>query len=226
MAQAERTGAVVLAEGIETKKHEALAHSMGAHLGQGWLYGRPVALPEVPVARPLHLPPTLRPATSTAPLTPWDLVRSHPSVRRAHKPLLLAMSRHLEHHVLAGDDATLLLASLQQSGYFEPVTAARYQSLAESAFLIAVFGADLPPVPVTGVRGQAIAPGDPLCDEWTVVIITPHFAGALIANDVHDVCPDAERRFDYVVTFDRDTVLAAAASLLLRMQRRSEPSTG
>jgi DICT domain-containing protein len=75
---------------------------------------------------------------------------------------------------------------------------------------------------VIGVRGQDLAPDDPLCNEWTVVIITPHFAGALIANDVHDVCPDVERRFDYVVTFDRDTVLAAAASLLLRMQRRSD----
>jgi EAL domain-containing protein (putative c-di-GMP-specific phosphodiesterase class I) len=102
MAQAERTGAVVLAEGIETEKHQALAHSMGAHLGQGWLYGRPVALPEVPVARPLQLPPRTRPSTDTAPPTPWDLVRSNPGVRRARKPLLLAMSRHLEHHVLAG----------------------------------------------------------------------------------------------------------------------------
>jgi hypothetical protein len=222
MAQAERTGAVVLAEGIETEKHQALAHSMGAHLGQGWLYGRPVALPEVPVARPLQLPPRTRPSTDTAPPTPWDLVRSNPGVRRARKPLLLAMSRHLEHHVLAGDDATLLLASLQQGGYFDAGTAGRYQSLARTAFLIAVFGVDVPPAPVTGVRGQDLAPDDPLCDEWTVVIITPHFAGALIAHDVHDVCPDVERRFDYVVTFDRDTVLAAAASLLLRMQRRSD----
>jgi EAL domain-containing protein (putative c-di-GMP-specific phosphodiesterase class I) len=222
MAQAERTGAVVLAEGIETEKHQALAHSMGAHLGQGWLYGRPVALPEVPVARPLQLPPRTRPSTDTAPPTPWDLVRSNPGVRRARKPLLLAMSRHLEHHVLAGDDATLLLASLQQGGYFDAGTAGRYQSLAQTAFLIAVFGVDVPPAPVTGVRGQDLAPDDPLCDEWTVVIITPHFAGALIAHDVHDVCPDVERRFDYVVTFDRDTVLAAAASLLLRMQRRSD----
>ena len=44
-AQAERTGALVLAEGIETDDHARLARMMGATLGQGWLFGRPGPLP-------------------------------------------------------------------------------------------------------------------------------------------------------------------------------------
>ena len=40
-AHAERTGAVVLAEGIETDEHLAMARALGATLGQGWLFGRP-----------------------------------------------------------------------------------------------------------------------------------------------------------------------------------------
>ena len=40
-AHAERTGAVVLAEGIETEEHLVMARALGATLGQGWLFGRP-----------------------------------------------------------------------------------------------------------------------------------------------------------------------------------------
>lgn len=39
-AQAERTGATVLAEGIETEDHLKIAKSLGATLGQGWHFGR------------------------------------------------------------------------------------------------------------------------------------------------------------------------------------------
>ena len=47
LAHAERTGATVLAEGIETHRHEEVARAMGATIGQGWLYGRPAPLPSV-----------------------------------------------------------------------------------------------------------------------------------------------------------------------------------
>ena len=42
-AEAERSGAVLLAEGIETEEHLARARAVGATLGQGWLFGRPGA---------------------------------------------------------------------------------------------------------------------------------------------------------------------------------------
>ena len=45
-AQAERTGARILAEGIETRRHAETARTLGATVGQGWLYGRPGRLPE------------------------------------------------------------------------------------------------------------------------------------------------------------------------------------
>ncbi len=44
-AEAERTGAALLAEGVETVEHLATARAMGATLAQGWLYGRPLELP-------------------------------------------------------------------------------------------------------------------------------------------------------------------------------------
>ena len=44
-AYAERTGAEVVAEGIETEEDRLRALVLGATLGQGWLWGRPTAEP-------------------------------------------------------------------------------------------------------------------------------------------------------------------------------------
>jgi EAL domain-containing protein (putative c-di-GMP-specific phosphodiesterase class I) len=41
LADAERRGTVILAEGIETEAHLDRARLFGATLGQGWLFGRP-----------------------------------------------------------------------------------------------------------------------------------------------------------------------------------------
>ena len=45
-----------------------------------------------------------------------------------------------------------------------------------------------------------------------------HFAGALAAIDIGDCGPDHERRFDYVLTYDRDLVVEIARSMLARIQ--------
>jgi EAL domain-containing protein (putative c-di-GMP-specific phosphodiesterase class I) len=44
-AERERTGASILAEGIENDNHLAVARTLGATLGQGWLWGHPGPLP-------------------------------------------------------------------------------------------------------------------------------------------------------------------------------------
>jgi EAL domain-containing protein (putative c-di-GMP-specific phosphodiesterase class I) len=44
-AQAERTGATVLAEGIETEEQAQYARALGATLGQGFLFGHPAPEP-------------------------------------------------------------------------------------------------------------------------------------------------------------------------------------
>lgn len=41
--------AVLLAEGIETRRHLRRAVALGATMGQGWLFGRPMPLPVAPV---------------------------------------------------------------------------------------------------------------------------------------------------------------------------------
>ena len=73
-AERERSGAVILAEGIEHEEHLTTARALGATLGQGWLFGRPDNLP---MGRPAPAGiPTLsdpRPASRTArPARSWS----------------------------------------------------------------------------------------------------------------------------------------------------------
>ena len=70
------------------------------------------------------------------------------------------------------------------------------------------------PRPAPGVRGAALASGDALRDEWSIVVVGPHFAGALVAADLGDRGPDMARRFDFAVTYDRPLVVEAARSLM------------
>ena len=83
-------------------------------------------------------------------------------------------------------------------------------------------GLGMPVTLVAGVRGADLAPDDPLRGEWDLVVIGPHFAAALAAKDCGDTGPDRQRRFDFVVTHDRELVIRAAEPLLRRLLRKPD----
>jgi diguanylate cyclase (GGDEF)-like protein/PAS domain S-box-containing protein len=216
-AYAERTGAVVLAEGVEHEEHLAAAASLGATHGQGWHFGRPGPLPAViePSSRAL---PSVARAARAAGTTPFEVVGQVLPVRRGTKPLLLAMSWLLERQALELGETAILLAAFQTAERFTPKTRERYSRLAEHVAFVAGLGIGLDGEPAPGVRGATLSEGDALKDEWSVVVLAPHFAGALVAVDLGDDGPDDERRFDFALTYDRDLVMNAASSLMRRVQ--------
>jgi EAL domain-containing protein (putative c-di-GMP-specific phosphodiesterase class I) len=98
-AQAERTGARILAEGIETRRHAEIARTMGATIGQGYLYGRPGVLPSG--SRPIRAAVDLLPEPAAADSrTPFEVVAAERPTERVPKDLLLPMSMHIEHNGL------------------------------------------------------------------------------------------------------------------------------
>jgi EAL domain-containing protein (putative c-di-GMP-specific phosphodiesterase class I) len=210
---AERSGATVLAEGIETVEHLAQAQALGATLGQGWYFSRPGPLANHPaITRSI---PLLAPRTEDV-HTPFALL--DPSkVRTATKGMLLSISRHIEQQGRTLQTPPLVLAAFQDSRRFTPATAARYRTLAERCPLVVALGAGMRPLPTPGVRGADLAVGDQLLGEWTVVIVGAHYTGALIARDLGDGGPDLDRRYDFVLTHDHQTVLSAARILLSRI---------
>jgi len=235
-AEAARTGATLLAEGIETEDHAQLAVRMGARLGQGWLFGRPAPLPTFPMRAPAPSRPRplinvasrvlkAPPAARTTPVgTPYSVVVASANTANgaqqvATKPVLHAISTQLERRALAQGHSVGVLGAFQHARHFTGATAQRYRDLAVHSSYVAAFATDLHPDPMPGVNGITLPEDDPLVGQWCVIVVAPLFTGALIASDLGDTSPDPQRRFHLYVVYDRPTVIAAAATLLHRIPR-------
>jgi EAL domain-containing protein (putative c-di-GMP-specific phosphodiesterase class I) len=216
-AEAERSGAVVLAEGIETEAHLATARAMGATLGQGWLFGRPGPLPS-PLPTPTHgLGRGMPDEPDDATASPFAVATATRAARPADKRLLIEVSKHLERQALALGRPTVVVGAFQEGRFFTEATARRYTALAWSAAFVGALGEGMPVAPAPHVRGALLDHGDPVRGEWDLAVVGPHFAGALVARDLGDDGPDLDRRFDYVLTYERDLVVDVASALLARI---------
>jgi diguanylate cyclase (GGDEF)-like protein/PAS domain S-box-containing protein len=152
-AYRERTGARVVAEGVETEEHLQTAYAMGATLGQGWLFGRPGPLPaqlpwnrEPIPTRPMEPP---RPGDS-----PFQVVRAAIATQRMTKPLLLAISRHLEQQAITVGSGAVILSAFQGVERFTPVTKERYESLARRAAFVGALGVGMDSAPAEGACAE------------------------------------------------------------------------
>jgi EAL domain-containing protein (putative c-di-GMP-specific phosphodiesterase class I) len=217
-AEAERTGALILAEGIETEDHLRRALALGASYGQGWLFGRPGEL------QPDHHRlgagfPLRRQAAPCTPAhrTPFEIVSEKRPLRRADKDLLLELSLSIERQTSNQGSAAVVISSFQEASYFTPETAGRYARLAEDAALVAALGVGMDAEPAPGVRGIHLSSDEALRGEWNVTVLGPHFGAAFVARDLGDDGPDRDRRFDFALTHDRELVTEVARSMMRRL---------
>jgi DICT domain-containing protein len=135
------------------------------------------------------------------------------------------MSHHLETRALRIGEGAVILSAFQDARHFTQATARRYEALARRSSLVAAFGVGLTDEPVHGVRGAPLDPDDALAGEWSVIVLGPHFAGALVGRDRGDVDrADGERRFAFAMVYDRGLVIAAARTLLSRIAPRERAS--
>jgi diguanylate cyclase (GGDEF)-like protein/PAS domain S-box-containing protein len=218
-AHAERTGALILAEGIETEEHLATARALGATLGQGWYFGRP-GTGAVPGVATGALALAGAPPTGPADTSPFACLPDGVSLRRSAKSLLIELSKQLEREAMRLGDTCVVAAAFQEARHFTPSTSQRYRDLVERTGFVCALGEDLAVEPLPGVRGATLSPEDPVRGEWDVVVLSPHFSAALLARDLGDGGPDLQRTFEYALTYDRDTVIRAAHALLGRVAPR------
>ncbi len=225
----ERNDALVVAEGVEVDAHLARATALGAHFCQGWKYGKPIPLSEFEPA----------PATRALPLgasnadrfddqrSPYQFVSAHRETRVATKRFITAISRELEGVARVMGPTGLLLSTFQHARYFDQSSRQAYSEIADDIALVGVIGQQVPRQPESGVLGCSISAGDPLADEWIVCEISPHYCAALVAKDMGDTGPDADRRFSFYLTYDSELVAGVARRLIERvvpLQDRTAPS--
>ena len=220
-AEAERSGTVVLAEGIEGDAHLNTARSLGATLGQGWLFGRPgrprksAAPPAASTIRTIQHGPA---ATAEAPFT---LASAAVPPRMARKDLLMEISKHIERQAMHSGETTAGLTSFQDAAFFTPATRRRYSQLAQCAAFVGILGRGMPLSPMPGIRGGPLSSADPILSEWDMAVIGPHFASCLTARDLGDSGPDQQRRFEFVLSHKRELAIKVATALLSRVSPKA-----
>lgn len=220
MAHHERTGALILAEGIETDEHLEQALAYGATMGQGYRFGRPGHLDTAPDIA--GVPGWQRNTPEKAGRSIFDLASRDLTTRVVRKRTLLELSRHIERLAETAESAPIVLTTVQKHSNFNLLTRGRYTALAERSPLVLVFGVGTPDDLEPSVRWVDIEPDDPLSTEWTIVVLGPHTAAALIAQErfapnTEPQPRDNQRRFEAAITFDRDLVTRAARTLMARL---------
>jgi EAL domain-containing protein (putative c-di-GMP-specific phosphodiesterase class I) len=211
-AHAERSGATVLVERIETSDEVRLAATLGARLAQGWAFGAReplLAAPAPPAERTVH--PAFHPDPRDT--TPFQLVSERCEIRRAGRELLAGLSRHLEGQARAMGRSAVLVGAFQPDGGFDADTRARYAALARELAFCGAVGTGMPAEPADGVRGGRLHVADPVAREWTVAVVSPHACATLSASAPEE----GEGEYDYVLTHDRALASSAAAALMARI---------
>ena len=216
LAHHERTGALIIAEGVETDHHLEQALAVGAHFAQGYRFGR---------AAPLNrhhciegLPRIVHPTRRGAGSPKTAAAESRKALRVARKEIVTAFSRHIEEQARHSVDHPMVLAAVQGPEHFSEFSRLVYKDLAAMSPLVVVFGRDMPADLGGGVRGVALRSDDPLCDEWAVVTLGADTCRALVARHVRDAEDSLDDdRFEFLITSDRAMVTKAARDLLARV---------
>lgn len=146
------------------------------------------------------------------------------------KSTLVAMSRAMEHEMLAQAVSPVLFGAFQQESFYREVEP-RYKRMSQFSDAAVAF-ADFAEVrrPPGGPIEVPIAPEDKLGNEWAVIVDAPGYAACLLAWELPEATQpgdpgDARRRFEAIWTLDpRATRKAAEAAA--RLAGRADATLG
>lgn len=157
---------------------------------------------------------------------------AEPNVRPQvlRKSTLIALSRAIEHEVIARAAAPVVFGAFQKDPFYREVEP-RYRRMAQLADAAVVF-ADFDELrrPEGGPVEVPIAPADALGNEWAVIVDAPGYAACLLAWEQPGVTEpgddrDLERRFECLWTIDPGTT-RRAARVAARLAARADEQLG
>jgi EAL domain-containing protein (putative c-di-GMP-specific phosphodiesterase class I) len=217
-AHSHRTGATTLATGVETEEHRTTARALGATYAQGYLFGRPGALPSRAHA-PVHPVPLIATLPPVAPTdTPFQLATAdHPAIP-ATRVVLEALAAELEQRAALDPDPPVVLACLPEARLMSGGPLAFLQVLARSASYAGVLCGELPRHPPAGVHVVELGADEALRGEWTMIVLGPHYSALLTAREQGPAGGPA-----YRLSYDRSLVVRAARVLIQRITGAALP---
>jgi EAL domain-containing protein (putative c-di-GMP-specific phosphodiesterase class I) len=190
-AEAERTGAVIVAEGIETWRQAALARSLGAHYGQGFLWGRPTPTPRIDRSRVTRgLPQLARTVGRPEPHAATHRAQIHGVAElRTHIELMCAMAENTGSGVLL-------------TSWPDAVVADQWHArLARAANHCAFVGST--------AGGPSTTP--PHQAGYEIVVLGPHAAATLTAEPT-----ETPQSWIVSTTYQRNTAILAGQRIIRR----------
>jgi EAL domain-containing protein (putative c-di-GMP-specific phosphodiesterase class I) len=212
-ATAERTGAVIIAEGIETAADLANARALGAHWGQGLLIGGPAPITQMPPPDPdaaavLRAP---RPGLHLPTGTPFEAAAARGKTRPGTPEAFAARLDHVLRRVEAG--------SVVLAWCTDPATAASWllwltavaDRAAFTGLVAPVSATAAPPLTVPGGLRLATGPRTDV-EECAVVVVGPRYTAALCARG-------GPSSLAFAHTEERDLVAEMARIVLQRLPR-------
>jgi EAL domain-containing protein (putative c-di-GMP-specific phosphodiesterase class I) len=215
--EVERTGATILAEGVETKRHDEVVRALGARLAQGWLYGKPTDDPTPAEEHEAHMSLWAELGLQDV-RSPFEVLGGQP-ISRASRDLLRSLADEVFRHGLHLLSPALLLMLVPDP---EALTKHHLRVLSQMArrqVITGVIGAGMPPEPAPGVRGSQTH--DPALDgQYAVIAVSPSTAVAVLARQTHSTQPD----FYFGIIHDRPRITTAARCLL--RQLGPQPASG
>jgi EAL domain-containing protein (putative c-di-GMP-specific phosphodiesterase class I) len=214
IAYAENANAAIMAVGIESDEHLAMARGMGASLGQGYFFARPSALPEKTkqVVQPIILIDQLEPPLPHD--TPFEVYLGRHTPKPAAAATMESFAHYLEQRCAVDPDPPVVLACLRGAQLPSGAPLAMLEMIARNASYVAAFTEQPPVHPVPGVRIVELAGDDPLTEEFALAVIGPHFAALLTARARDSV---SDETLSLGLSYHRPTVLRAAQTLLHRI---------
>jgi EAL domain-containing protein (putative c-di-GMP-specific phosphodiesterase class I) len=216
---AARTGASILAEGIETAADVVRAHELGATLAQGWFFGRPAALPQR-LPSPRRAVPLLASRAEDPSTSPWDVVEatgaSPATVTEAHARRIFA---GVEQGALLSHEAPLVLGSFPAppGPWGDPDE--RLGRLRGRAVFCGAVGPEVTTTVAPGWQTAAVHPLEEMADEWCLAVVAPHHAEVVVAYDAGDRDESGHRLLEIVVSQDREAVSRVAEMLMRKLAR-------
>jgi EAL domain-containing protein (putative c-di-GMP-specific phosphodiesterase class I) len=216
-AHAENADCVVLARGIDTDRDVIRARAYGATLGEGTFLDsiQPAAQP-LPRVTGIRARP-IRDHTAALNDTPYTILSERRESRAGALNLLLELSDLLERRAHRARSAAVVLSTFQNAHNVTPAMVQKYDALAQSAALVALFAQDLeaPAHPISFAT-STIEPADDLAREWNVIVIAPHFSAVLSARQ-EDAMGNGSGSFEFIFSRDRRLAVDAARTLVARL---------